>query len=260
VEKAAGCTASRAQHPMNRASASALLGRAAARVLWQPDMWDRLVLAAKCVGSASTVIDVGGRGHQLARFLPSAKVSTANIVPPADFIVGARVLPFADGQFEVVTSCDTLEHMPADQRPEHIAELVRVARRRLVICCPYGSPQKQKAEWDVAEGVRHVVGTTLPYLQEHLEFGFPREEDVIAMVRAAAPSAEVKCLYYGNYLSGNALLLEGVRARWGHDPKALFRFAWRAYLRPRRPGLELTSTDTTSRLYLVADLASGPSG
>ena len=148
---------------MNRAGASALLGRAAARILWQPDMWDRLVLAAKCVDTASTVMDVGGRGRQLARFLPSAKVSTANIVPPADFIVDARVLPFTNGQFDVVTSCDTLEHMPAEQRPDHVAELVRVARRRLVICCPYGSPEKQKAEWDVADVV-HERGRHDPAL------------------------------------------------------------------------------------------------
>jgi Methyltransferase domain len=219
-------------------------------------MWDRLVLAAHCVGLASTVLDVGGRGHQLARFLPSAELFTANIVPPADFIVDARVLPFADGEFDVVTSCDTLEHMPAKQRPEHIAELVRIARRRLVICCPYGSSQKQQAEWEVAEVVRKVVGTTLPYLEEHLRFGFPREEDVVAMVRKAAPGAKVRCLYYGDYPSGNALLLEGVRARWGHDPSALVSFVWKAYLRPRRPRLEPAATATTSRLYLIADLAS----
>ncbi|HTZ92323.1 MAG TPA: methyltransferase domain-containing protein [Streptosporangiaceae bacterium] len=233
-----------------------MIRRAAARALWQPDMWDRLVLAANCVERATTVLDVGGRGHQLARFLPSARVSTANIVPPADFIVDARVLPFADAEFDVVTSCDTLEHMPAEQRPEHIAELVRVARRRLVICCPYGSPQKQQAEWHVAEVVRSVVGTTLPYLEEHLKFGFPREEDVVAMVRAAAPGAKVRCLYYGDYPSGNALLLDGVRARWGFQPRALLRFVWKAYLQPRRPRLGLTSTATTSRLYLVADLVS----
>jgi hypothetical protein len=241
---------------VSRGGAAALLRRAAARALWQPDMWDRLVLAADCVEAASTVLDVGGRGHQLARFLPSAHVSTANIVPPADFIVDPQVLPFADAEFDVVTSCDTLEHMPAEQRQEHIAELVRVARRRLVICCPYGSPQKQQAEWHVGEVVRSIIGTTLPYLEEHLKFGFPREEDVVAMVRAAAPGAKVRCRYYGDYPSGNALLVDGVRARWGHQPKALLRFVWKAYLQPRHPQLGPSSTTTTSRLYLIADLAS----
>lgn len=247
-------TVSKVEHPGNRARARALLGRAVARATWQPDMWDRLVLAGECVGPASTVLDVGGRGHQLARFLPTAKVSTANIVPPADFIVDARRLPFEENQFDVVTSCDTLEHMPAERRPEHVAELVRVARRRLVLCCPYGSPQKREAERHVASVVNSDVGVTLPYLQEHLEFGFPAEDDVVAMVRAAAPQAHVRCMYYGDYPSGNALLLDGVRARWGHDPKALLRFVRKAYLSPRRPRLELTSTATTARLYLIADL------
>lgn len=239
---------------MTRAGASALLARAAARALWQPDMWDRLVLAAECVGEASTVMDVGGRGHQLARFLPESKVSTANIVPPADFIVDARVLPFADDEFDVVTSCDTLEHMPAERRQEHISELVRVASRRLVLCCPYGSAEKRQAERQVADVVLREVGRLLPYLAEHLEFGFPAEDDVVAMVRSAAPDARVTCLYYGDYPSGNALLLEGVRARWGHDPRALVRFVWQAYLQPRRPRLEPTRTSTTARLYLIADL------
>jgi hypothetical protein len=217
-------------------------------------MWDRLVLAARCVGPAETVLDVGGRGHQLGRFLPAAQVSTANIVPPADFIVDPRVLPFADGQFDVVTSCDTLEHMTAERRPDHIAELVRVASRRLVLCCPYGSPQKQLAERHVGEVVLQQVGVTLSYLQEHLEFGFPSETDVVAMVQAAAPGASIRCLYYGDFPSGNALLLDGVRARWGHDPKALLRFLLKAYLQPRRPRLEVTSSPTTARLYLIADL------
>jgi Methyltransferase domain len=233
---------------------AALLARATARATWQPDMWDRLVLAAQCVGQASTVMDVGGRGHQLARFLPGASLSTANIVPPADFIVGPDALPFADGQFEAVTSCDTLEHMPEERRAEHIAELVRVASRRIVVCCPYGSPQKQEAERHIGDVVFGQVGINLSYLEEHLKYGFPREEDVVAMVRAAAPGATIRCLYHGDFPSGNALLLDGVRARWGHDPKALMRFAWRAYLQPRRPRLDPTSSPTTARLYVVADL------
>lgn len=247
---------SRARHRGSLARASSLLGRAVARATWQPDMWDRLVLAARCVGPASTVLDVGGRGRQLARFLPTAKVSTANIVPPADFIVDARKLPFADDEFDVVTSCDTLEHMPAERRAEHIAELVRVAGRRLVLCCPYGSPQKQEAEQRVADVMLRDVGMTLAYLEEHLKFGFPQEDDVVSMVRTAAPEASVTCMYYGDYPSGNALLLDGVRARWGHDPRALLRFGWKAYLAPRRPRLESTSTTTTARLYLIADLRS----
>jgi hypothetical protein len=234
---------------------SARFARALARATWQPDMWDRLLLVAQCVGPATTVLDVGGRGHQLARFMPGTMLLTANIEPPADVIVDPRVLPFADGEFEVVTSCDVLEHMPAERRAAHVAELVRVARRRLVLCCPYGSEEKNAAEQEIADTVMRELGRSFPYLDEHVKYGFPSEHDVVEMVNAAAPNADVRCLYYGDFPSGNAMLLDGVRARWGHDPKSLVRFVGNAYVRPRRPTLDDTASPTTARLYVVADQA-----
>jgi Methyltransferase domain len=234
--------------------ASALLARGLARSTWQPDMWDRLLLVAQCVGPATSVLDVGGRGHQLARFMPGATLLTANIEPPADVIVDPRTLPFADAEFDVVTSCDVIEHMPAERRADHIAELARVARRRLVLCCPYGSPEKNAAEQEIADTVMRDLGRTFPYLEEHIKYGFPSEEEVVAMVRAATPNGGVRCLYYGDYPSGNAMLLDGVRARYGYDPRALVRFVGNAYVRPRRPTLDVTAGPTTARLYVIADL------
>jgi hypothetical protein len=231
-----------------------MLARGLARATWQPDMWDRLLLVAQCVGPATAVLDVGGRGHQLARFLPGASLLTANVEPPADVIVDPRKLPFADGEFDVVTSCDVLEHMPAERRADHVAELVRVAHRRLVLCCPYGSPEKNAAEQEIADTVMRDLGRTFPYLEEHVKYGFPSEQDVVGMVRAATPNGGVRCLYYGDFPSGNAMLLDGVRARYGYDPKALVRFVGNAYIRPRRPRLDVTAGPTTARLYVIADL------
>jgi hypothetical protein len=241
-------------HGVSHGHTTALLARGLARATWQPDMWDRLLLVAQCVGPATSVLDVGGRGHQLARFLPGASLLTANIEPPADVIVDPKALPFGDGEFDVVTSCDVLEHMPAEARADHIAELVRVARRRLVLCCPYGSPEKNAAEREIGETVMRELGRTFDYLEEHIKYGFPSEEDVVGMVRAATPTGGVRCLYYGDYPSGNAMLLDGVRARYGYKPKSLVRFVGNAYVRPRRPRLEVTASPTTARLYVIADL------
>ena len=169
-------------------------------------------------------------------------------------IVDSRRLPFADGEFDVVTSCDVLEHMPADIRADHVAELVRVARRRLVLCCPYGSDEKNQAEREIGDTVMHELGRTFPYLEEHIKYGFPSEHDVVSMVKAATPDGGVRCLYYGDYPSGNAMLLDGVRARYGHDLRSLVRFVGNAYIRPRRPRLQVSASPTTARLYVIADL------
>ena len=98
------------------------VGRWVARATWQPDKWERLSLVAEHVGAdAANVLDVGGRGHEMARLLPSARVMSANVRSPADTIVPPDGLPFDDDAFDVVTSCDVIEHMEADRRAGHMA-------------------------------------------------------------------------------------------------------------------------------------------
>jgi Methyltransferase domain len=229
--------------------------RFVARTTWHPDKWERLTLMADHVpAGAANVLDVGGRGAEMAGLLAPTPVTSVNVREPADVVVPVGDLPFGDDEFDVVTSCDVLEHMPAERRAEHVGELVRVARRRLVLCCPYGSDEKNEAEREIADTVMRELGRTFPYLDEHVAYGFPSEDEVVSMVRSATPGGGVRSLYYGDYPSGNAMLLDGVRARYGHDVKSLVRFVGNAYVRPRRPRLEITAGPTTARLYVIADL------
>src|SRR5919197_865723 len=49
-------------------------------------------------------------------------------------IMPAENLPFADGQFDLATAIEVLEHVP---NPEHtLAEMARVARRHLLVSVP----------------------------------------------------------------------------------------------------------------------------
>src|SRR5947209_6118432 len=98
--------------------------RVLARLFWHRDKWHRLVLAAECAHAAHSVLDVGGRGNELARLLPQARVISANVEPPADVLVSGDQLPFPDGSFDMVTSCDVLEHIPPNRRQLHVAEVV----------------------------------------------------------------------------------------------------------------------------------------
>ena len=51
-----------------------------------------------------------------------------------------RCLPFSDRAFEVVVAVDLLEHVAAEDRPQAVREICRVARSRAVIACPAGEP------------------------------------------------------------------------------------------------------------------------
>jgi hypothetical protein len=50
-----------------------------ARWTWQPDKWERLSTVAGLVGPATRVLDVGGRGTELAGLLRGVEVTTVNI-------------------------------------------------------------------------------------------------------------------------------------------------------------------------------------
>src|SRR3990172_7948422 len=60
------------------------------------------------------ILDVGGSDGALGRFLSSDRVVVADTVVGGGTTVRASgaALPFANATFDVVASCDTLEHVP----------------------------------------------------------------------------------------------------------------------------------------------------
>lgn len=92
---------------------------------------------------AKTMIDIGcGRGyfldkvHELGRYeLHGCDIMRNVQLPHAEFHQGnIENLPFADGQFDIVTSSHTIEHV--QDLPRAISELKRIARKQLIIVVP----------------------------------------------------------------------------------------------------------------------------
>ena len=64
--------------------------------------------------------------------IPGATVAVVDIVPTPglqNYVQASGVqLPFRDGAFDLVCSLDTLEHIPGEQRPAFLSEILRVSR------------------------------------------------------------------------------------------------------------------------------------
>jgi Methyltransferase domain len=231
-----------------------LFARLATFARWQPDKWERLHVLADLAGPAANILDVGGRGNELALLRTDADVVSANIRPPADVLYSTHRLPFPDRSFDVVTSSDVLEHLPVSARQEHVDELTRVAQSRLVIGCPLGSEEHAASEARIANLLQARYGLRLDFLEEHIEFGLPTEEQLRSLLTDSSPGSKVELWYHADFRKGEQMLLDGVAARWGHDPRAVGRLLRESYLTRRATTVADHPTPTTNRIYAVMHL------
>jgi hypothetical protein len=206
------------------------------------------------MGDVPSVIDVGGRGSEMRQLRPRGTTCvSANVEDPCDLRVPEDRLPFEDGAYAGVTSCDVLEHVPPAARDRHVAELLRVATVRVVICFPAWSPEKEAAEVRLHRELADL-GVRFDFLDEHLRFGLPRVDAVVAAAQAADPGARVEVRYQLGIEESDQVLRDAVTAYMRLRPRALARFL-RAWVRRAAPRLSNTATPESSRAYLVIDRA-----
>jgi hypothetical protein len=134
------------------------------------------------------VLDVGGffrtrRGDAilpLQHFLPHDKVIVVDLADAtlSNYAMAkGQNLPFGDKAFDLVVTCDTLEHVPPDGRPAFVEELLRVARHYLVLTAPFNNESTRLAEDIVSEYIK-AQGLSSVQLDEHKAYGLP-DADVL---------------------------------------------------------------------------------
>jgi hypothetical protein len=240
---------------MTAAATARLRALAERRVLLAPDTLERHLLVAQLVGSPVDLVDVGGMPGQLAGFLPRTRVLAVNVEEPADLVVPADALPFADATFECSTSLDVLEHVPPGDRRRFVREQLRVTRRRTVLCCPLGTPEHVEAERAVAAWHRETVGEENRWLAEHAANGLPTLEELHAAFEHHP--GPVRFLFHGDARVVDEQFKQLVLARHRHRPGDLVRYA-RLRL-PYRPRLTLSEAPSpwSNRVFVVADPPAG---
>ncbi|MCD2190599.1 mycofactocin oligosaccharide methyltransferase MftM [Actinomycetospora soli] len=87
-------------------------------------------------------LDVVATDHTPGTMRLLAAVARAGVVPEAaqrlrTLACDARAVPLADRSVDTVTAIHLLEHLPEDGSGPIVDEMVRVARRRLVVAVPY---------------------------------------------------------------------------------------------------------------------------
>jgi hypothetical protein len=129
------------------------------------------------------VLDVGGYFRTmegldslpLGSFLPEDEVTVVDtgFCSLPNFVqASGTALPFSDGSFDIVVSCDTLEHIPREERGRFVSDMLRVAADYVVIAAPFSQEGRELAERIVYRYVIGRGGTHEP-LRQHIAEGLP---------------------------------------------------------------------------------------
>jgi hypothetical protein len=131
------------------------------------------------------ILDVGGYYQEAdgtprlpsQQFLDAHDLTVLDL-PPCDlpgYVQGdGTQMDFADGSFDLVISCDTLEHIPPRLRDRFIHEITRVARYGVVLICPMHDYQVALAEQVLFAYIQAELHAKHDQLREHREYGLPQ--------------------------------------------------------------------------------------
>jgi hypothetical protein len=196
-----------------------------------------------------TVLDVGGNLGVFKQFV-QAEVLTLNVGENADLYYDGHAIPFEADHFDAVTSLDTLEHIPAVDRPGFLQECLRVTKRYLVVAAPFGSDGHRVYEQKLDTLYTRTFGTIHTYLNEHVRYGIPNHQDIHDLL-APLPIKNVMLYYAGNFV-WQCRNLERLITQQGNTWIKRY-IAWNsmALFHPIR--LTTQPYDLANRFYLLAE-------
>ncbi len=97
----------------------------------------------------------------------------------------ADKLPFANNQFDIVISVDTLEHIPPKIRMKVVNEIIRTAGNLAIIALPIGK-NSQSQDRDLNLEYIHRYGKSFTFLTEHVTYGLPESQEVRTWIKKSA--------------------------------------------------------------------------
>jgi len=86
----------------------------------------------------TSVVDIGCGYNEFCEMLKEKGIESVGVdfaCPGADIMASAENLPFRDGQFDLLTAFDVLEHIPEEEIDTSLKEFERIAHRFMYKIC-----------------------------------------------------------------------------------------------------------------------------
>jgi len=159
---------------------------------WRPDM--RVLEVGSGSGGAAEWLrhEVIGVDTSFER---TAERGRRNLVETPGSVTA---IPLPDGSFDAVLCVEMLEHIPAEERPRAIEELVRVLAPggRLILTFPSGAAALALDHW-LADAYAARHGKPHPWATEHLALGVPDADEIAALARATGANVDIRSHAWG---------------------------------------------------------------
>ncbi|MCX6726060.1 MAG: class I SAM-dependent methyltransferase [Candidatus Shapirobacteria bacterium] len=146
-----------------------------------------------------TIVEIGGSGEGIGFYLPNYKIIDCdisfvkNILPNVKPLINKNsTLPLPSNYSDIVVSTDMLEHLPTNhQRENMIKEMIRVAKKEVVLGVPVGSDSLNAIKIFGVWFKKRWPKLKNQYVTEHIKFGQPSEKDILQMIKNSNYKAKV---------------------------------------------------------------------
>jgi len=174
---------------------------------WHPEVAVRylpIVAEIKKLGQP-TVLEIGSGGLGITPYL-GRKVTGLDtkfsppIHPLSETKIGSGTkIPFVDKSFDVVVSVDTLEHVAKAERKKIIAEMIRVARKEIIVAVPTGKKSEEQ-DRQLNKAYKQLYGKPYHFLDEQINLGLPEVSEIKSVIGDNIRVEENEPLVLRNFL------------------------------------------------------------
>ena len=140
----------------------------------------------------------------------------------------ADKIPFRKNSYDVVVSVDVLEHLQKETREKAITELLRVAKKLVIIVTPIGE-LSEKQDHELFAYWKKIFKEPNKFLEEHIKNGLPRVDEILVQIDKSSQrlkkSAKITSSPLLNLLVRNILM-----RTWISKNKLMYYLYMKGYL------------------------------